>query len=130
MKRTTTILSLLITLFMFSLSAEASFPVVKSKKSGEVSLIGPVNSIDLSSSIVSTMDDMPMYRAGKSQQTAAILAGLVGWLGIHRFYLGYPGIGLLQIITLGGFGIWSFVDFIRIITGDLRPRKGRYSKTF
>ena len=52
---------------------------------------------------------------------AFILCFFLGGLGIHRFYLGYPLIGLLQILTLGGFGIWILIDLIRIITGDLGP---------
>jgi hypothetical protein len=35
--------------------------------------------------------------------------------------LGYPLIGVLQILTLGGLGIWILIDLIRIITGDLGP---------
>ena len=52
---------------------------------------------------------------------AFILCFFLGGLGIHRFYLGYPLIGVLQILTLGGFGIWILIDLIRIITGDLGP---------
>lgn len=65
---------------------------------------------------------------GKSQVTALILVCLVGGIGIHRFYLGYTGIGIIQLLTAGGCGIWSLIDLIRIITGDLKPKRGRYSK--
>ncbi|MDH5399625.1 MAG: TM2 domain-containing protein [Cyclobacteriaceae bacterium] len=60
----------------------------------------------------------------KSQLVALLLAIFVGAMGIHRFYLGYTTIGILQLITLGGCGIWSLVDLIRIITGDLKPADG------
>jgi len=60
----------------------------------------------------------------KSQVIALILVIFVGYIGIHRFYLGYTTIGILQIITLGGCGIWTLIDFIRIITGDLGPADG------
>jgi uncharacterized protein YceK len=50
---------------------------------------------------------------------AAILCFFLGALGIHRFYLGYTTIGILQLITLGGCGIWVLIDLIRILTGDL-----------
>jgi hypothetical protein len=63
---------------------------------------------------------------GKSQLVAAILAFFLGGIGIHRFYLGYTLIGILQIITLGGLGIWALIDFIRILTGDLKPKDGEY----
>lgn len=66
---------------------------------------------------------------GKSQLVALLLAILVGGLGIHRFYLGYIGIGIIQLITLGGCGIWALIDLIRIATGDLQPKDGSYDKT-
>ncbi|MHA7842522.1 MAG: TM2 domain-containing protein [Winogradskyella sp.] len=66
---------------------------------------------------------------GKSQIVALILCGLVGGLGIHRFYLGYTWQGIVQLLTLGGCGIWSLIDLIRIITGSLQPKNGRYTKT-
>lgn len=73
----------------------------------------------------------PYYSAdGKSQVTAAILAVLLGGLGIHRFYLGYTWQGIVQLLTLGGLGIWCLVDTIRIFTGDLKPKNGDYGQTF
>jgi TM2 domain-containing membrane protein YozV len=67
--------------------------------------------------------------AGKSQLVALLLALFVGVLGIHRFYLGYTGIGIIQLLTFGGLGIWSLIDLILIITGDLKPKTGNYEKT-
>lgn len=66
---------------------------------------------------------------GKSQLVALLLALFVGVLGIHRFYLGYTTIGIIQLLTLGGLGIWAFIDLILIITGDLKPKTGDYEKT-
>lgn len=60
----------------------------------------------------------------KSQLVALLLAVFFGGLGIHRFYLGYIGIGIIQLLTLGGCGIWALIDLIRIITGDLKPADG------
>ncbi|MGH9842984.1 MAG: TM2 domain-containing protein [Blastocatellia bacterium] len=67
---------------------------------------------------------------GKSKGTAALLAFFLGVLGIHRFYLGYNGIGIVQLLLLvGGFltcgitsiaaGLWAFIDFILILTGSI-----------
>ena len=67
---------------------------------------------------------------GKSQIIAAILAFAIGGLGIHRFYLGYTWQGVVQLLTLGGCGIWALIDLIRICTGDLQPKNGSYAKTF
>ncbi len=73
-------------------------------------------------------------RAGnqkKSQIAALLLCFFVGVLGIHRFYLGYTVIGIIQLLTLGGLGIWALIDFIRIITGDLKPADGsNYDPSF
>lgn len=60
----------------------------------------------------------------KSQLVALLLAIFVGGLGIHRFYLGYTTIGIIQILTLGGCGIWALIDLIRIVLGDLGPADG------
>jgi len=67
---------------------------------------------------------------GKSQIIAAVLAFVVGVLGILRFYLGYTGIGIAQLLTLGGCGIWALIDLIRIIIGDLKPKDGDYTTKF
>jgi len=63
---------------------------------------------------------------GKSWLVAVLLAFFLGGLGIHRFYLGYTWQGVVQLLTLGGFGIWALIDFIRIIIRDLKPKDGDY----
>lgn len=63
---------------------------------------------------------------GADQKTALLLAIFLGALGIHRFYLGYYGIGVVQLLTGGGCGIWVFIDQIRIVTGQLQPKDGYY----
>lgn len=66
---------------------------------------------------------------GKSQVIALLLVILVGGIGIHRFYLGYTWQGIVQLLTLGGCGVWALIDLIRIITGDLKPKDGNYDQT-
>jgi TM2 domain-containing membrane protein YozV len=66
---------------------------------------------------------------GKSQVIALVLVILVGVLGIHRFYLGHIGIGVLMLLTGGVCGILALIDLIRIITGDLKPKDGEYTET-
>jgi TM2 domain-containing membrane protein YozV len=61
----------------------------------------------------------------KSKTTAALLCFFLGGLGIHRFYLGYTGIGIAQLLTCGGLGIWSLIDFIMILTGSVKDNEGR-----
>jgi hypothetical protein len=71
----------------------------------------------------------PAAGGGKSQWVALILCWAVGYLGIHRFYLGYTWQGIVQLLTLGVCGIWTLIDFIRIIIGSLQPKDGHYSST-
>ena len=60
----------------------------------------------------------------KDKTTALILSILLGSLGIDRFYLGYTGLGILKLITGGGFFIWWLVDVILIATGKLTAKDG------
>jgi TM2 domain-containing membrane protein YozV len=48
----------------------------------------------------------------------------LGFLGVHRFYLGKIGTGILQIITLGGLGIWVLIDLILIVCGCFTDKEG------
>lgn len=74
-------------------------------------------------------DGVSQTTGGKSQVVALILVLLVGYLGAHRFYLGYTGIGILMLLTVGLCGILTLIDLIRIITGDLQPKGGEYETT-
>ena len=56
----------------------------------------------------------------KSKLTAILLCFFLGSLGIHRFYLGYTLIGVIQLLTFGGFLIWVIVDLIRLNIGSLK----------
>ncbi|MBS1255419.1 MAG: hypothetical protein MAG581_01220 [Deltaproteobacteria bacterium] len=60
----------------------------------------------------------------KSKLTAILLCFFLGGFGIHRFYLGYTLIGVIQLLTLGGFIIWAIVDLIRLIIGSLKDSDG------
>lgn len=66
---------------------------------------------------------------GKSQGVALVLAILLGGIGIHRFYLGHIGMGILYLFTAGLCGIGWLIDIILIATGSLEPKDGSYDKT-
>ena len=61
----------------------------------------------------------------KSKLTAILLCLFLGSLGIHRFYLGYTIISVIQLLTFGGFLIWVIVDLIRLIIGSLKDSEGK-----
>ena len=56
----------------------------------------------------------------KSRLAATLLAWFLGVFGVHRFYIGKIGTGLAMLFTLGGLGIWAFIDFIMAAAGSLR----------
>ncbi|WP_370598633.1 NINE protein [Plesiomonas shigelloides] len=56
---------------------------------------------------------------------AFLLCFFIGIFGAHRFYVGKTGTGIIQIITLGGFGIWTFIDCILIIVGAFTDKQGK-----
>lgn len=60
----------------------------------------------------------------KSRLVALLLCFFLGTLGIHRFYVGKIGTGILMLITLGLFGIWTFIDLIIIIVGAFKDKQG------
>ena len=57
----------------------------------------------------------------KDPTTALIISVLVGHLGIDRFYIGDTGLGIAKLLTCGGLGIWTIVDWF-LIMGATREK--------
>ena len=55
---------------------------------------------------------------------ALLLCFFIGIIGAHRFYVGKIGTGVLMVFTLGGLGIWTFIDLILIIVGKFKNKDG------
>jgi TM2 domain-containing membrane protein YozV len=71
-----------------------------------------------------TATQTPTGTGSKSWVVALVLSFFVGVLGIHRFYVGKIGTGVLMLITFGGFGIWALIDFIMIAVGKFTDKQG------
>ena len=55
---------------------------------------------------------------------ALVLCVSLGVFGAHRFYAGKIATGVLQLVTLGGLGIWMLVDLIMLVTGEFKDKEG------
>ncbi len=58
-----------------------------------------------------------------------LLCFFLGFLGVHRFYVGKIGTGVLQLVTFGGLGIWALVDFVMIAVGNFKDSEGNPIKS-
>lgn len=56
---------------------------------------------------------------------AFLLCFFLGCFGAHRFYVGKIGTGILQLLPLGGLGIWALIDWIMIIIGAFTDKQGQ-----
>ena len=71
------------------------------------------------------MSNDEMFASPKSRTVALLLAAFLGVFGAHRFYVGKTSSAVLQLITLGGLGIWWLADLIIIVSGSFRDDEGR-----
>lgn len=65
-----------------------------------------------------------MGKSSKSRLVATLLAAFLGGLGVHRFYVGKIGTGVLWLLTGGLLGIGAVVDFILIVIGSFKDKEG------
>ena len=75
--------------------------------------------------------EVKVYDPNKSTKDwliCLLLCFFVGYLGIHRFYVGKTGTGIVQLLTCGGCGIWALIDLIMIILGKFTDEYGKVIK--
>ena len=65
-----------------------------------------------------------MEKPAQSKTTMIIVCLFLGGLGIHRLMMGHKN-WWVMLITAGGCGIWSLIDFIGILTGKMKMEDGR-----
>ena len=69
--------------------------------------------------------------SSKSRLATLLFCLLLGVLGVHRFYAGKFGTGILTIVTFGGFfGIWPLVDLVMIVIGSFKDKEGNSIKNW
>ncbi len=64
-------------------------------------------------------------KSPKSWTVTLVLSIFLGFFGIHRFYTGKVGTGIIWLFTFGCFGIGWIVDIIMIALGRFEDKKGR-----
>lgn len=69
--------------------------------------------------------EVDLNKSEKDWIVTLLLCFFVGGFGIHRFYVGKIGTGILQLITLGACGIWTLIDFIVIACGNFTDVEGK-----
>lgn len=67
-------------------------------------------------------------KSNKDWLTTLLLCIFLGYLGIHRFYTGNTVIGIAQLCTGGGCGIWWIIDAIMLVTGNYKDGEGKIVK--
>lgn len=94
-------------------------PGIDSKKTVE-----PVPAIDVTDTHVIASPELSQY----NWIATLLLCIFLGFLGVHRFYVGKIGTGVLMLLTAGGFGIWILIDLIMIVSGQFTDSRGKKVK--
>jgi len=71
------------------------------------------------------VSQVPGVFSDKQYLTTLLISFFLGGLGIDRFYLGYTGLGVAKLLTLGGCGIWAIIDLILIALRNVPDSDGR-----
>jgi len=66
--------------------------------------------------------------SSKSYAATLILAIFLGYLGIHRFYVGKVGTGILYLVTVGWLGIGWVIDIFTVLFGNFTDKTGAFVK--
>jgi TM2 domain-containing membrane protein YozV len=66
----------------------------------------------------------------KSRTVTLLLCFFLGCIGVHRFYVGKIGTGIIWLVTLGILGIGALIDLIMIIIGKFKDKEGNLITTW
>lgn len=70
------------------------------------------------------MAEIQAPKSDKNFLATLLFCILLGTFGVHRFYVGKIGTGILMLLTFGGFGIWWLIDVIMVACGAFRDKQG------
>lgn len=70
------------------------------------------------------MSNYTTQTSDKKKMVALLLCIFLGMIGVHHFYVGRIGMGILYIFTGGLFGIGWLIDIIKIATGSFKDNVG------
>ncbi len=70
----------------------------------------------------------PVEVSDKDYIPTLLLCFFLGSFGVHRFFVGKIGTGILMLVTLGALGFWTLIDFIMIAIGSFKDKQGRVIK--
>jgi TM2 domain-containing membrane protein YozV len=73
--------------------------------------------------VVMSDDKKDLQESPKSRLVTILLCFFLGWFGGHRFYANKIGTGILMLATMGGFGMWYFVDLVMISLGAFKDKE-------
>lgn len=67
--------------------------------------------------------EKPVKDKRRHYLAAFFLSFLWGTFGVDRFYLGKVFTGILKLLTIGGFGLWTIIDLVLIMSGAMRDKQ-------
>jgi TM2 domain-containing membrane protein YozV len=97
---------------------DANVPVVEEPQLAEPAIVEQTH-------VVETIQPIKKVHKQRHFLIAFFFSFMWGTWGVDRFYMGYIVTGILKLLTFGGLGIWTLVDFIFISSGFMKDKQGQ-----